>query len=48
MYGLGFLRFNLGFGVGFWKVFGRILGFRIRGVLPRFSMVFGSDFGLKF
>ena len=23
---LGFLRFDLGFEVGFWKVFGRILG----------------------
>ena len=29
---LGFLVFNLGFGVGFWKVFGRVLGSRKRGV----------------
>ena len=42
---LGFLVFDLGFGVGFWKVFERVFGSRKRGVLPRFSRVFGSDFG---
>ena len=45
---LGFLVFNLGFEVGFWKVFGRVLGCRKRVVLPRFSRIFGSSFGLKF
>ena len=45
---LGFLVSNLGFEVGFWKVFGRILGIEKRVVLPMFSRVFGGAFGLKF